>query len=77
MNGNSILVSEIHYFYKKFINFIKNSIILYTVKNFSENSLDSLKYKWVVNFSKDVDENIFDIELEIVPTVWSEKYPVH
>ena len=28
-----------------------------------------LKYKWVVNFSKDMVGNIFDIELEIVPTV--------
>ena len=37
----------------------------------------SLKYKWVENFSKDIVGSIFGIELEIVPTIWSEKYPVY
>ena len=42
--------------------------------NFSENCR-TVKI-WVVNFSKYTVVNISDIELEIVPTVWSEKYPV-
>ena len=36
-----------------------------------------LKYKWVVNFSKNIVGNISDIELEIVSAVSSEKYPVY